>query len=75
MYKNRDDILVQLKEENPEIFNDNEVIYLKNISSELQYLDELDKIFITRSVIFEKTGNIYGRKAKLIKLLNRLYNF
>jgi transcription antitermination factor NusA-like protein len=71
MTKNKDELIKQLKEEFPEIF-EGEIISLHLAREALILYKQQDEDIIVRRVLIEKTGNISGKMAKLLKVFNRL---
>ena len=68
-------IINQLKLEFPEIFTEYGDISLLLLSSSITLhsnTKEADDDIFVRIVIFEKVGNIYGKKNRLLKLISKL---
>jgi hypothetical protein len=72
MLSDKKELLNKIKEEFPEIFLDN-LIVLSLLTATILRCEEYDKNSLpVRYVLFEKQGNIPGKKARLIKMLNQL---
>ena len=70
MLQSTEEALEKLREEFPSIFDGDE-IPISLLMKEIVFCDEYDKN-VVRCVLFEKIGNVIGRRAKLLKLFNKL---
>jgi hypothetical protein len=71
MTKSTHELLLELKNEFPEIF-DKEEISLSRLGKAIRFCEEYDRHTVVRSVLLEKQGNITGKKQRLLNFFIKL---